>query len=169
VAVQIRPLPEPGKGHWLLAGRRLDDREELAYSIGYGPAGTTLAELVGIAGARWTLECCFQQAKGEAGLDHDEVRRYDAWYRHITLAMLAQAFLVVMRAGLGPQGAGERAEVADPPAGLSVPEIRRLLGLLVWPATTDAVLVLGWSWWRRRHQARARRCHWRNRTQKMRL
>jgi hypothetical protein len=71
--------------------------------------------------------------------------------------------------GLGPQGAGERAEVADPRAGSSVPEIRRLLGLLVWPATTDPVLVLGWSWWRRRHQARARRCHWRNRTQKVQL
>src|SRR6266700_3841910 len=59
---------------------------------------TTLAELVCIAGTRWTVECCFQQAKGEAGLDHYEVRRYDAWYRHITLSMLAHAFLVVMRA-----------------------------------------------------------------------
>ena len=43
-------------------------------------------------------ECCFQQAKGQAGLDHYEVRRYDAWYRHITLAMLAHAFLAVLRA-----------------------------------------------------------------------
>jgi SRSO17 transposase len=104
VAVQIRPLREPGKGHWLLARRSLDDREELAYYLCYGPAGTTLAELVGIAGTRWTVECCFQQAKGEAGLDHYEVRRYDAWYRHITLAMLAHAFLVVMRAGTGTTG-----------------------------------------------------------------
>jgi hypothetical protein len=45
-----------------------------------------------------TIECCFQQAKGEAGLDHYEVRRYDAWYRHVTLAMLAHALLVVLRA-----------------------------------------------------------------------
>jgi SRSO17 transposase len=96
-AVQIRPLREPGVGHWLLCRRSLDDGE-LAYYVCYGPAGTTLAELVGIAGIRWTVECCFQQAKGEAGLDHYQVRRYDAWYRHITLAMLAHAFLVVMRA-----------------------------------------------------------------------
>ena len=96
-AVPIRPLREPGVGHWLLCRRSLDDGE-LAYYICYGPAGTTLGELVGIAGTRWTVECCFQQAKGEAGLDHYEVRRYDAWYRHITLAMLAHAFLVVMRA-----------------------------------------------------------------------
>jgi SRSO17 transposase len=46
----------------------------------------------------WQIEYCFQQAKGEAGLDHYEVRRYDAWYRHVTLVMLAHAFLVVMRA-----------------------------------------------------------------------
>jgi SRSO17 transposase len=98
VAVQIRPLREPGVGHWLLCRRSLDDGE-LAYYFCYGPAGTTLGELVGIAGTRWMVECCFQQAKGEAGLDHYQVRRYDAWYRHITLAMLAHAFLVVRRAG----------------------------------------------------------------------
>ncbi len=96
-AIPIRPLREPGAGHWLLCRRSLDDGE-LAYYICYGPAGTTLAELVGIAGTRWTVECCFQQAKGEAGLDHYEVRRYDAWYRHVTLAMLAHALLVVLRA-----------------------------------------------------------------------
>jgi SRSO17 transposase len=47
------------------------------------------------------VECSFQQAKGETGLDHSQVRRYDAWYRHITLAMVAQAFLTVMRATAG--------------------------------------------------------------------
>jgi predicted dehydrogenase len=52
------------------------------------------------AGARWTVECNFQQAKGEIGLDHYEVRRYDAWYRHVTLAMLAHAFLAAMRASV---------------------------------------------------------------------
>ena len=95
--VPIRPLREPGRGHWLLVRRRLKDGE-LAFYVCYGPARTTLAELVGVAGTRWMVECSFQQAKGETGLDHYQVRRYDAWYRHITLAMLANAFLAVMRA-----------------------------------------------------------------------
>jgi SRSO17 transposase len=96
-AIPIRPLREPGVGHWLLARRALGDGE-LAYYVCYGSAETSLAELVRVAGARWAVECCFQQAKGEVGLDHYEVRRYDAWYRHITLAMLAHACLAVVRA-----------------------------------------------------------------------
>ena len=95
--VAIRPLREPGRGHWLLVRRSLTSGE-LAYYVCYGPAETSMAELVRVAGIRWTVECGFQQGKGETGLDHYEVRRYDAWYRHVTLSMLAQAFLAVMRA-----------------------------------------------------------------------
>jgi len=94
--VAIRPLREPGRGYWLLLRRSLADGE-LAFFVCYGPAGVTLAELVAVAGVRWTVECCFQQAKGETGLDHYEVRRFDAWYRHVTLSMLAQAFLTGVR------------------------------------------------------------------------
>jgi SRSO17 transposase len=67
VAVQIRPLREPGVGHWLLARRSLDDGE-VAYYLCYGPAGTTLAELVGIAGTRWTVEVCQPQCTHICGL-----------------------------------------------------------------------------------------------------
>jgi SRSO17 transposase len=95
--VAIRPLREPGRGHWLLVRRSLADGA-LAYYVCYGPAGTSLAELVQVAGVRWTVECGFQQGKGETGLDHYQVRRYQAWYRHVTLSMLAQAFLAVQRA-----------------------------------------------------------------------
>jgi len=102
--VAIRPLREPGRDYWLLLRRSLADGE-LAFYVCYGPAGATLAELVAVAGVRWTVECCFQQAKGETGLDHYEVRRYDAWYRHITLSMLAQAFLAGMRARAGAAAA----------------------------------------------------------------
>ena len=103
--VAIRPLREPGRGHWLLLRRSLEDGE-LAYYVCYGPAHTTLAELVRVAGVRWTVECGFQQGKGETGLDHYEVRRYQAWYRHVTLSMLAQAFLAVMRARAAAAGTG---------------------------------------------------------------
>ena len=95
--VKIRPLKEPGKGYWPLARRSLADPGELAYYVCYGPAGTTLEELARVAGTRWAIEECFEEAKGQVGLDQYEVRRWDGWYRHITLAMLAQAFLAVAR------------------------------------------------------------------------
>jgi SRSO17 transposase len=95
--VPIRPLSEPDR-YWLLIRRRLTDGE-LAHYLCFGPPGAALAELVAVAGRRWAIEESFQAAKGEVGLDHYQVRRYHAWYRHITLAMLAHAFLTVTRAG----------------------------------------------------------------------
>jgi SRSO17 transposase len=58
--VAIRPLREPGRGHWLLVRRSLADGE-LAYYVCYGPAETSLAELVRVAGVRWTVEMVFPQ------------------------------------------------------------------------------------------------------------
>ena len=57
-----------------------------------------------VAGARWAIEESFQTAKGEVGLDQYQVRRWDGWYRHITLAMLAHAFLTITRAAAGAKG-----------------------------------------------------------------
>ncbi len=106
-----------GRGQWLLARRSVSDPSELAYYRVYGPANTPVGEMVRVAGRRWTIEEGFEQAKGEVGLDQYEVRRYDAWYRHSTLALLAHAYLEVTRlaaldaspAGAtedGPQGKG---------------------------------------------------------------
>ena len=50
-----------------------------------------------VAGTRWTIEECFEEAKGQVGLDQYEVRKWEGWYRHITLAMLAHAYLAVVR------------------------------------------------------------------------
>jgi SRSO17 transposase len=85
--------------------RRLADGE-LAYHVCSGPARTTLAELVQVAGMRWMVASGFQAGKGQAGLDHYQVRRYPAWYRHVTLAMVALAFLAVMRARPVPTARG---------------------------------------------------------------
>ena len=98
--VEVRPTREPGKGYWLLARRSLAQPEELAYYVCYGPADTTLRELVRVAGTRWAIE----EAKGQVGLDQYEVRRWDGWYRHITLAMLAHAYLAVVRHQASVQG-----------------------------------------------------------------
>jgi SRSO17 transposase len=95
----------PGRGFWLLARRRLTDGE-LAYYVCFGPAPTTLAELVRVAGSRWAVEECFQAAKDQVGLDHYQVRRYDAWYRHVTLVLVAQAFLAAVRAQAAVDHAG---------------------------------------------------------------
>ena len=88
VRVAIRPLCEPGWEHWLLVRRCLSAPEDLAYYVCFAPTGTPLAALVCVAGRRWAIETCFEEAKGEVGLDQYEVRKWDGWYRHITLALL---------------------------------------------------------------------------------
>ena len=96
----IRPL-EDTRSYWLLVRRSLADPDDLAYYVCYGPERTPLRELVRVAGARWAIEETFQTAKGQVGLDQYQARRYDSWYRHITLAMLAHAFLTVTSADAG--------------------------------------------------------------------
>jgi SRSO17 transposase len=83
---------------WLLIRRSLSDRSERAYYRVYGPATTTLVEVVQVTGSRWKIEEGYEQAKGQVGLDQYEVRTWRAWYRYMTLALLAYAALVVMRA-----------------------------------------------------------------------
>ena len=98
----------PGRGHWLLARRSLSDPAEIAYYACYGPRRSSTADLAWIAGSRWHIEECFQQAKGEAGLDHYQVRSWRAWYAHITLSMLALAWLAASRAQAKKGGRNQR-------------------------------------------------------------
>jgi SRSO17 transposase len=65
---------------------------------------------------RWTVEESIQTAKGEVGLDQYEVRSWTGWYRHITLAMWAQAFLAVVRTETGAEEAAKKGAVKRPPA-----------------------------------------------------
>lgn len=88
---------EPRWEHWLLVRRSIEKPEELAHYVVFCPVGTELQELVEVAGRRWTIEESFEITKDEVGLDEYEVRRWTGWYRHITLAMLAQAYLAVTR------------------------------------------------------------------------
>jgi SRSO17 transposase len=85
--------------HHLLVRRSLHPNEkgvlELAFFRCWSPRPVALPELAAVAGARWGAEDCFGEAKNEAGLDHYQVRKYRAWYRHVTLSMLAHAFLAV--------------------------------------------------------------------------
>lgn len=92
-----RPLA-PAWERWLLVRRSKSDPKDLSYYLVFAKRGTGLEEMVSVAGTRWTIETSFETAKGEVGLDQYEVRSWTGWYRHITLALLAHAFLTVTRA-----------------------------------------------------------------------
>jgi SRSO17 transposase len=153
-------ITEPGPGSFHLLVRRNDKTGELAYYRCYSPDPEPLPTYVRIAGWRWKVEESFQSGKGLAGLDEHQVRTWTSWHRWVTLAMLAHAFLVVATAA-------ERAttQTAQDLIPLTVNEFRRLFeALLLRPLHTIAA-ILDWSTWRRKHQATARRCHYRKRRQ----
>jgi SRSO17 transposase len=86
-----------GMGRWLLIHRDADDPRDDRYWLAYGPAEMSKEELVRVCDARWQVEECFAQAKGEVGMDQYEVRTWMAWHRFVTLCLLAHACLVVVR------------------------------------------------------------------------
>jgi SRSO17 transposase len=105
------PLSEscaPGMRRWLLIRRGGDDGDDLRFFLAYGAAVTSDAALLRVCGVRWQIEECFAQAKGEVGLDHYEVRTWDAWHRFVTLCLLAHAGLVVMRRTANQHEAGKK-------------------------------------------------------------
>jgi SRSO17 transposase len=89
---------EEGFERWLLIRRSRHDPEAMAYYFAYAPQGTSLAELAGAAGLRWTIEQAFQRAKDDLGLDHCEARSWHGWHRHMTLVMAAAAYLAKLSA-----------------------------------------------------------------------
>ena len=93
------PCPEPEVyARWVLIRRSTSDPDDVAYFACGGPPGTTLDELVRVAGARWAVEDLFELAKGDCGLDEYEVRSWVGWHRHVTLSLFALAVLAVIRA-----------------------------------------------------------------------
>ncbi|WSC03408.1 transposase [Streptomyces scopuliridis] len=156
----------PHRMRWALARRSISKPDEIAYYLAYAPLETTARELIRIAGSRWAIEECFQAAKNECGLDQYEVRRYAGWYRHITLAMLAHAFLAATthQAREKGGGTGETAGAIE----LTVAEVRRLLAACRprpphLRGHRGRYHAMNWSNWRRRRQAVARRCHFQRR------
>jgi SRSO17 transposase len=211
--------------HWLLIRRCLNDAKQKAYYVVFAPPATTLQAMVKAIGYRWRIEDDFETSK-DLGLAQYQVRCFIAWYRHITLVMLAHAFLAVIcaeafRASIGdvdpfparvvdasppvpvplilvsndasslpvlqapplpvpkkssmlpmpsavslprrPAIGRSASALPSPPvidpAPLTIPEVRHLLGSLIWPTATNAPLMLGWSWWRRRHRGMASYYH----------
>jgi SRSO17 transposase len=149
------PAPGGQAGQrWLLVRRNRKTRE-LAFDHCWTPRPVALATLVRVAGRRWTIEERFQTSKGLVGLDQHQVRRWRSWYRWTTLAMVAHAFLVVAAAtdrARHPSSSGL--------IGLTCNEVQHLFATLAVRPAGDLGYRLRWSLWRRRHQARARTCHY---------
>jgi SRSO17 transposase len=103
-----------GMRRWLLVRRGHEDPEDIAYWLAYGPPQTPTSDLVRVCDARWTIEECFSQAKGEVGLDQYEVRRWDAWHRYVTLCLLAHAFLAVTRLAAHTEEEGRKKGISTP-------------------------------------------------------
>ncbi|MGW0771142.1 IS701 family transposase [Streptomyces sp. NPDC002676] len=149
-------LAEPEAGRHQLLVRRNRITGELAYYCCHFTESTPLAVLVRVAGSRWRVEETFQSEKALAGLDEHQVRRYPSWTRWVTLAMLAHAFLAVLRAD-----EHARNPAPDGLVPLSCNEIQRLFITVAVQPLHDMAHRLGWSDWRRRHQQRSRASHYR--------
>jgi SRSO17 transposase len=145
--------------HWLLLRRIPNDPTEITYYLVFGPASTTLEMMAEAIGARWCIEEEFENAK-DIGLDQYEVRSFVGWFRHMTLVLLVLAMLTVICAQERLSSATGKSNQTPPfPIALTVPEVRRLLGRLLFPLSRSATAVLAWSWWRRCQQARASASH----------
>jgi len=87
----------PGPDGWLIARRSISKPTEIAYYLSNAPIDTPLLKLAQVASTRYTVEQCIEEAKGETGLDEYEVRYWHSWHRHITLSMMAHAWLASVR------------------------------------------------------------------------
>lgn len=151
--------PDDGGTHSLLI-RRNRVTGELAFYRCWSPQPATLAQLLRVAGIRWSVEEAFQAAKSQVGLDQHQVRLWHSWHRFTTLALAALAVLALCTADArGDHQPGHH----DDLIALTVNEIRRLINLLIIQPIHDLAHRLRWSHWRRRHQAQARRSHYRRR------
>jgi SRSO17 transposase len=141
----------PDPRHWLVVRRCLQAPCDLAYYLVFAPVDTPLNLIVQAIGARWHIEEDLQTAK-DLGLDHYEMRSYPGWYRHITLVLLAAAFLRDLCVQDHLAAAPSSASAPVPLIPLTPAEARHLLARLIWPAACSALLIAQWSCWRRNHQ-----------------
>lgn len=136
-AVAVR-AKRPGPEVWVLIRRKVNataDAPTFKFYLSNAPADTALDELVRVSGMRWPIESCFEEGKGELGLDQYELRFWPGWHHHMTLVILAHHFLVRLQRRLGQrEGAleaahnaawGDVGRVSGPPRGVEGSAARR--------------------------------------------
>ncbi len=149
--------PDDGGQHSLLI-RRNTATGELAFYRCWARQPASLAQLVRVAGIRWTVEEAFQAAKSQVGLDQHQVRSWHSWHRFTTLALAALAVLAICAADAATDTDTDPLDTGL--IQLTVNEVRRLMNTLLIRPLLSLSHRLQWSLWRREHQARARRCHY---------
>ncbi len=95
----------PQKTVWLLIRRTIGDEPEYSYFISNAASSTRLKTLVWLSGMRWAIEQCFEETKGELGMDHYEVRKFKGWHHHMLTCMLAHFFLWHLKIRMGKKSA----------------------------------------------------------------
>jgi len=137
----------PGRPCWLLLRRNLDGSEPRSY-LSNAPPETALLTLAQVAAARWIIETEFQTAKGETGLDEYEVRSWQGWHHHMTLALLAGAFLLTLQQDWG----GNLPRITRP-------HISRVLRVLLPQRVWTTADLLTWLRETQARNERAKRSH----------
>ena len=149
----------PGRDAWLVARRSVSNPNEIAYYLSNAPADIPLATLARVASTRYTVEQCFEEAKGDTGLDHYEVRHWHSWHRHITLINDGSCVVGCD----SPQGSRRKRGRVPFLAPLTVREVRRLLEIALPLPSRSLEFHLAWSSWRCAKRLQARRNHTRSR------
>lgn len=148
----------PGPDARLLVRRSNSDPTELAYYLSNAPKEYGLENLARVAAQRFTVEQCIQEAKDDTGMDQYEVRSWQSWHRHMTLTLMALAWLGSVRR----RAEGSKSSISDL-APLTVTKVRRLLVITLPLPPYSKALHLAWSLWRRRRRTQARRSHYQRR------
>lgn len=175
--IQLNSDSPAGWHRWLVFRRSIKDSQSVAFYIAYSPDTASLKAMACAAGSRWTIEECFEMAKGDVGLDDYEVRSWVGWYRHITLALLALSCLTKLRYQLNqaelrlqkkrPTSASDIQKMSTKSRVnlivYSVQETRTLLIHFKLLLQKSIAYLLHWSYWRRKHQTIAKCCHYQKR------
>jgi SRSO17 transposase len=132
----------PGPDVWLVIRRDIVDGE-LKFFLSNAPLDTPLATFVWLSGMRWPVEACFEHGKQEIGLGDYQVRSWTGWYHHMTLCILAHAFLVRMQLRL-----------KDKAPQLTLPQAILLLKVALTQPQLDAGKAIEIvNYYQRRHEA----------------